>query len=83
MVCWMQEAGGAVAPGKTGGSAVEKDKSRYGLKRAVSGESFLFLGFFFVLFGALGHRMGLVNMMNTMMNTIPSMIYTGMGIPSQ
>ncbi len=65
----MQEAGGAVAPGKTGGSAVEKDKSRYGLKRAVSGESFLFLGFFFVLFGALGHRMGLVNMMNTMMNT--------------
>lgn len=52
-----------------GASVLEKDKTRYGLKRAVSVESFLFLGFFFLLFGALGNRMGIVNMMNTMMNT--------------
>lgn len=39
------------------------------LKKAVSLESFIFLGLFFAFFAALGSQMGVVNMLNTLMNT--------------
>lgn len=38
-------------------------------KKAISLESFIFLGAFSLLFGLIGSRMGAVNMMNTLMNT--------------
>ncbi|MBQ5698539.1 MAG: hypothetical protein IIV75_02520, partial [Lachnospiraceae bacterium] len=40
-----------------------------GYKPAVSKESFTFLIMFFLFFGLVGRKMGLVNMVNTMMNT--------------
>lgn len=39
------------------------------LRKAVSLESFIFLGLFFAFFAALGSQMGVVNMLNTLMNT--------------
>ena len=39
------------------------------IKKAVSPESFVFFGLFLAFFGLLGSRMGLVNMLNTLMNT--------------
>lgn len=38
-------------------------------KNAVSLEAFVFLGVFLLFFGLIGHRMGLINMINTMMKT--------------
>ena len=40
-----------------------------GYKPAVSKESFTFLIMFFLFFGLVGRQMGIVNMVNTMMNT--------------
>lgn len=40
-----------------------------GYKPAVSKESFTFLIMFFLFFGLVGRKMGIVNMVNTMMNT--------------
>lgn len=40
-----------------------------GMKKAVSLESFIFLGLFLAFFGALASQMGTVNMLNTLMNT--------------
>ncbi len=40
-----------------------------GLKKAVSLETFVFLVLFFAFFSYLGMRMGVANMLNTMMNT--------------
>lgn len=39
------------------------------MKKAVSVETFVFFGLFLAFFGAIGSRMGIVNMLNTMMNT--------------
>ena len=39
------------------------------LKKSVSLETFVFLGLFFAFFSFLGIKMGLANMLNTMMNT--------------
>lgn len=38
-------------------------------KKAVSVEAFVFLAVFLLIFGLLGHRMGLINLLNTMMKT--------------
>ncbi len=40
-----------------------------GLKKAISLEAFVFIGLLAVFFGGVGHIMGGVNMMNTLMNT--------------
>ncbi|MGN0664625.1 MAG: hypothetical protein ACI4L5_06065 [Negativibacillus sp.] len=39
------------------------------MKKVVSLETFVFFGLFLAFFGALGSRMGVVNMLNTLMNT--------------
>lgn len=39
------------------------------VKKAVSMETFVFFGLFIAFFSAIGSRMGVVNMLNTMMNT--------------
>lgn len=39
------------------------------LKKVISLETFLFAGGFLLFFGWIGHQMGIVNMLNTMMNT--------------
>lgn len=39
------------------------------VKKAISLETFIFLGLFIALFGAMGSKMGAINMINTMMNT--------------
>ena len=44
-------------------------KPATGEKRAISVEAFVFLGVFILIFGLLSSRMGLVNLLNTMMNT--------------
>jgi len=44
-----------------------QDKSN--IKKAISLETFVFLGLFIALFGALGSKMGAINMINTIMNT--------------
>lgn len=44
-------------------------KNQVLMKKAVSLESFVFLGIFLLFFGFIGHQMGLVNMLNTFMNT--------------
>ena len=44
-------------------------KPATGEKRAISVEAFVFLGVFVLIFGLLSSRMGLVNLLNTMMNT--------------
>ena len=38
-------------------------------KKAVSVEAFVFLGVFILIFGLIGHKMGMINLLNTMMNT--------------
>lgn len=38
-------------------------------RKAISAETFIFLGFIFVIFGALGYKMGIGNMFKTMMGT--------------
>ena len=43
--------------------------SSYVVKRAISLESFVFLGIIVILFGSIGMKMGGVNMVNTLMNT--------------
>ena len=40
-----------------------------GQKKAVSVEAFVFLGIFILIFGLIGHKMGMINLLNTMMNT--------------
>jgi len=45
------------------------EKKPYGLKRAIGAECFIALAVFFLFFGILSNKMGLVNMLNTMMNT--------------
>ena len=39
------------------------------MKKVVSLETFVFFGLFIAFFGALGSKMGVVNMLNTLMNT--------------
>ena len=39
------------------------------MKKVVSLESFVFIGLFIAFFGWIGSQMGVVNMLNTMMNT--------------
>ena len=39
------------------------------MKKVVSLESFVFIGLFIAFFGWIGSQMGIVNMLNTMMNT--------------
>ncbi len=38
-------------------------------KKAISLEAFVFLGIFILIFGLLGSKMGMINLLNTMMNT--------------
>lgn len=45
-----------------------------GYKPAVSKESFTFLIMFFLFFGLVGSKMGIVNMLNTMMNTAHALL---------
>ncbi len=44
-------------------------KPAAGQKKAVSVEAFVFLGIFILIFGLIGHKMGMINLLNTMMNT--------------
>lgn len=44
------------------------------VKKAVSAESFVFLGLAALFFGCLGSKMGAVNMLNTMMNTAADLL---------
>ena len=47
----------------------EKDRPQPGFKRAVSLESFVFLAVCGILLWLVGRQMGMINMVNTMMNT--------------
>ena len=49
--------------------AAPSTKPAAGQKKAVSVEAFVFLGVFILIFGLIGHKMGMINLLNTMMNT--------------
>ena len=55
--------------GNEGGEIAGTKGSNFVVKRAVSMESFIFLGIIVVLFGAVGMKMGGINMVNSLMNT--------------
>lgn len=46
---------------------MEKQEFRY--KKSISSESFIFLLIFFIIFGYIGSIMGVINMVNTILNT--------------
>ncbi|NLX62618.1 MAG: hypothetical protein GXZ06_09010, partial [Tissierellia bacterium] len=50
------------------------EKKKPNMKRAISLETFIFLGIFIAIFGLLASRMGFINMLNTMMNTAYSLL---------
>lgn len=47
----------------------KKIKNNKGYKKAISLEGIVFIGLFILFFYLLGHKMGVVNMFNTLMNT--------------
>lgn len=51
------------------GKNMHSSEKLSGYRPAVSRESFIFIGIFLLFFSALGSKMGVVNMINTMMNT--------------
>lgn len=49
-------------------------KNKPNIKKAISLETFIFLGIFIAIFGIMASKMGFVNMINTMMNTAYSLL---------
>ena len=53
---------------------MEKDNRDIRLKKSITSESFVFILLFFLIFGVVSRKMGLINMVNTFMNTSYSLL---------
>lgn len=53
---------------------MEKNEGNIRVKKNITSESFIFLGVFFLIFGLIARKMGLINMVNTLMNTSYSLL---------
>lgn len=54
---------------KTPADNISNNSNKTNMKKSITLETFIFLGLFFLLFGSIGSKMGLINMINTIMNT--------------